>query len=128
MRLLIDTHVFLWLMDSLKKVPDAVQAACGNPSNTLYLSIASVWEMQIKIGKGKLVLRQPLPDILAEQQQENGLLILPVGLEHLWALDELPARHGDLFDRMLIAQAMVENMFLVSADQVFSEYPVKLFW
>jgi len=84
--------------------------------------------MQIKAAKGKLVLRLPLEDIIAAQQRENGIEILPVKLSHLWKLGELPPLHGDPFDRLLVAQAIAEDMFLVSADRVFSEYPARVLW
>ncbi len=73
-------------------------------------------------------MQQPLKAILDEQQQINSMEVLPVKLNHLWRLSDLPRVHNDPFDRLLIAQAIVEDMSLVSADQMFSSYPVKLFW
>lgn len=128
MRLLLDTHALIWWSEQPEKLTSRVYEACHDPNNGLYLSVASVWEMQIKAAKGKLVLRLPLEDIVATQQRENGIEILPVKLPHLWKLGELPPLHGDPFDRLLVAQTKAEDMFLVSADRVFSEYPVKLFW
>lgn len=74
------------------------------------------------------MMRQPLKQILDEQQQSNGMEILPIKLPHLWQLNDLPRVQGGPFDRLLIAQAVAENMHLISADRVFSNYPVKLFW
>ncbi|MCE5182089.1 MAG: type II toxin-antitoxin system VapC family toxin [Betaproteobacteria bacterium] len=128
MNLLLDSHVFLWLMNEPERVPDQVLAMCENGENELYLSVASVWELQIKHALGKLTMRQPLKQILDEQQQSNGMEILSIKLPHLWQLTDLPRVHGDPFDRLLIAQAVVEDMHLISADRVFSSYPVKLFW
>ncbi|MBU1691325.1 MAG: type II toxin-antitoxin system VapC family toxin [Gammaproteobacteria bacterium] len=128
MNLLLDSHVFLWLMNEPERVPDRVLVMCENGENALYLSVASIWELQIKHALGKLTMRLPLKQILDEQQQGNGMGILPIKLPHLWRLTDLPQIHGDPFDRLLIAQAVVEDMHLISADRVFSSYPVKLFW
>ena len=128
MNLLLDSHVFLWLMNEPERVPDQVLIMCENAENTLYLSVASVWELQIKHALGKLTMRQPLKVILDEQQQSNSMEILPIKLTHLWRLADLPRIHNDPFDRLLIAQAVVEDMHLISADRVFSDYPVRLVW
>lgn len=128
MNLLLDSHVFLWLMNEPEKLPHKVLAMCESPENSLHLSAASVWELQIKQTLGKLTMQQPLKAILDEQQQINSLEVLPVKLNHLWRLSDLPRVHNDPFDRLLISQAIVEDMSLVSADQMFSSYPVKLFW
>lgn len=128
MRMLLDTHALIWWSEQPERLPPRVYAACYDPDNSMLLSVASVWEMQIKAAKGKLVLRLPLEDIIATQQRENGIEILPIKLSHLWKLGELSPLHGDPFDSLIIAQAMVEDMFLVSADRVFSEYPVRVLW
>ncbi len=128
MNLLLDSHVFLWLMNEPERVPAPVLTMCENAENTLYLSVASVWELQIKHALGKLTMRQPLKVILDEQQQSNSMEILPIKLTHLWRLADLPRIHNDPFDRLLIAQAVVEDMHLISADRVFSDYPVRLVW
>jgi PIN domain nuclease of toxin-antitoxin system len=93
----------------------------------VWLSVVSVWEILIKAQLGKLSVRLPLPDIVA-QQQANGLQVLPMTLPHSLALEGLPPIHKDPFDRLLIAQAVVEGAELVSADRVFVQYPVRLLW
>lgn len=128
MRLLLDTHAFIWLWEDVSKVPPRVLAACENPENQLYLSIASIWEMQIKVGVGRLSFQQPLPEIIENQKNENGVSILPVSLPHLWQLAALPAHHIDPFDRLLVAQATSEKMALITADRHIAGYPVELFW
>ena len=128
MNLLLDSHVFLWLMNEPERVPGQVLTMCENAENTLYLSVASVWELQIKHALGKLIMRQPLKVILDEQQQSNSMEILPIKLTHQLRLADLPRIHNDPFDRLLIAQAVVEDMRLISADRVFSDYPVRLVW
>ncbi|MDO9303603.1 MAG: type II toxin-antitoxin system VapC family toxin [Anaerolineales bacterium] len=93
----------------------------------LLLSVASIWEMQIKSQLGKLQLRMPLPELIREQQG-NGLEVLPVEPSHIFALDSLPNHHKDPFDRLLIAQAIVEGAALVSADPLVKQYPVSVEW
>jgi PIN domain nuclease of toxin-antitoxin system len=97
-------------------------------SNTLFLSIASIWEIQIKIQIGKFNFKDSLADVVAEQQKKNGLQILPINLSHILELENLPFHHKDPFDRLLIAQANVENMTLISSDPKFSAYSVNLLW
>lgn len=101
---------------------------CQNVDNQLYLSIASVWEMQIKIQLGKLNLRVPLADMLKVQQQENDLNILNITVDHIYQLQNLPFFHNDPFDRLIIAQSSLENMTLVSADGKFKNYDISVLW
>jgi PIN domain nuclease of toxin-antitoxin system len=128
MRLLLDSHVFVWWDISPKKIPQHVSAALVNPSNTILLSVASIWEMQIKIQAGKLHLTRPLRDVVLAQQQTNGMGLMPITADHIWALEPLPWYHKDPFDRVLIAQANTEGTRLVSEDHVFSKYAVDIFW
>jgi len=99
-----------------------------HPTNILLLSVASAWEMQIKLQVGKLKLALPLETIVEGQQQTNRLGILPVTLAHVLALKNLPAHHKDPFDRLLIAQANVEEAALVTNDPVFESYSVQRVW
>jgi PIN domain nuclease of toxin-antitoxin system len=92
------------------------------------LSVASVWEMQIKLQLGKLRLQLPLVEVIEGQRQTNGVEMLPIRLEHVLALETLPPHHKDPFDRLLIAQAQVEDVVLVSGDPVFTRYPIKVIW
>ncbi|WP_020561551.1 type II toxin-antitoxin system VapC family toxin [Methylosarcina fibrata] len=128
MNLLLDTHVFLWLNDTPEKLSPAALAACQDENNTLYLSLASAWEIQIKQQLGKLELSESLHTLVSTQQQQNGLQLLPIELAHIEALSQLPSMHRDPFDRLLIAQSIKEQMQIVSADQVFTGYPVNLIW
>jgi PIN domain nuclease of toxin-antitoxin system len=128
MRLLLDTHAFVWWASNSAKLPPAVRAQCSDPANTLSLSVVSVWEMQIKIQLGKLKVGRPLPDLIEHHRQVNQMQVLPVSLEHVLALDALAVHHKDPFGRLPIAQATVEDVFLVSGVPVFSSYPIKLLW
>jgi PIN domain nuclease of toxin-antitoxin system len=128
MRLLLDTHTFIWWDSDPTRLSQRVAALCQSSSTTLLLSVASVWEMQIKQQLGRLQLRMPLTGLIAAQQQTNGLEVLPVQLDHVLVLGNLPLHHKDPFDRLLICQSQVEDAILVSADSVFSQYPVTVFW
>lgn len=92
------------------------------------MSIASIWEMQIKITIGKLHFDESLSNIVISQRDINDVQILPVELEHIWQLDNLPLHHKDPFDRMLIAQSITENLPIMSIDSVFAQYPVHIIW
>lgn len=128
MNLLLDTPAFLWLMESPEKIPAKVLRACESPANRLLLSLVSIWEMQIKIGLGKLRLNGALSSLVAEQAESNSIEPLPIHLNHLWRLSELPPHHPDPFDRLLVAQAQVEKLTLVTADAAISKYKVNVAW
>jgi len=127
MRLLLDTHAFMWWDSASSRLPAQVRALCHDPATTLLLSVASVWEIQIKLQVGKLNLDRPLAEILTHQVQANQLQVLPVTVEHVIA-QQLPSVHRDPFDRLLVAVARVENATLASGDGIFSRYPVPLIW
>ena len=127
MKVLLDTHTFLWWDGEPEKLSKPALGLCQNPENDLFLSVASVWEMQIKIQLGKLKVNLPL-DNLIHQQEENGIEILPVHISHVFELSNLPSHHKDPFDRLLIAQARIEEMVFVSADPIIVRYPVKVVW
>jgi len=126
MRLLLDTHVFIWWADNPEKLSPAALAALEDEANELLLSVASVWEMQIKIQLGKLKLSLPLKELVKNQQETNNLTVSPVALPHVLALEALPFHHKDPFDRLLIAQSIEQGLTLVTADSQFSAYSVKL--
>ena len=126
MKLLLDTHIFLWWADHPEKLSHAALSALKDEANELLLSVASVWEMQIKIQLGKLKLNLPLKELIKNQQETNELNLLPVELKHVLALDALPLHHKDPFDRLLIAQSIEEDITIVTADSQFSAYQVKL--
>jgi PIN domain nuclease of toxin-antitoxin system len=127
MRGLLDTHTFIWWDSTPSKLSAAALSFLQNRANTILLSVASVWEMVIKIQLGKLTLHAPLVTILT-QQQANGLQILPVALAHVLALESLPTHHKDPFDRLLVAQTKLEADLILSADPVFVRYGVKVLW
>ena len=128
MKLLFDTHAFIWWDGDQSKLSAEALAACQSTENGLHLSLASVWELQIKMQLGKLALRLPLADVLRDQQQQNGLVLEPVTLEDILALSALPALHRDPFDRLIIAQANRGGFHLVTHDPELARYPVAVLW
>jgi PIN domain nuclease of toxin-antitoxin system len=127
MKLLLDTHTFIWWDSDPGRLSAAAIGTLRDPANSVWFSVVNVWEMVIKAQLGKLSLRLPLPDIIA-QQLTNGLHALPVTLAHSLAVEGLPPIHREPFDRLVAAQAIVEGMELVSADAIFSQYPVRVIW
>jgi PIN domain nuclease of toxin-antitoxin system len=127
MKLLLDTHAFIWWDSDPAQLSAAALSALCDPANEVWLSVASVWEMVIKAQLGKLTLRLPLVGIVS-QQQANGLRVLPVTLAHVLAVEGLPPIHKDPFDRVLIAQANVEGAEMVSADAMVRQYSVRVLW
>jgi PIN domain nuclease of toxin-antitoxin system len=126
MKLLLDTHIFIWWADQPEKLSPATLSALEDDANELLLSVVSVLEMQIKIQLGKLKLSLPLKELLKKQQETNDLTVSAVALTHVLALDALPYHHKDPFDRLLIAQSIEEGLTIVTADSQFSSYSVKL--
>ncbi len=122
MKLLLDTHIFIWWQSNPERLSQRSSELCKAPENTLLLSVASVWEAQIKQQIGKLRFKTPLAEIIQAQRDTNGLEILPIRLEHVLFLSSLPMHHGDPFNRILIAQARVEGITLVTADSIFARY------
>ena len=125
MNLLLDTHIFIWAYQTPHKLTPTVLNALNNPANTLILSVVSVWEMQIKAQIGKLHLPLPVEQFVTLQRNLNNIRSLPVFERHVWTLSTLPMHHKDPFDRLLIAQAISENWWLVTADSVFAKYPAQ---
>jgi PIN domain nuclease of toxin-antitoxin system len=128
MNLLLDTQAFLWLDTNEEKLSAAATAACADLDNELWLSVVSVWEMQIKISIGKLRLQRALPEIINDQCSTNGIQILGVELGHAFEVGNLPLHHKDPFDRLLIAQARHEGFPIVSKDPEFARYPISVIW
>ncbi|MBS4099219.1 MAG: type II toxin-antitoxin system VapC family toxin [Sulfuricella sp.] len=128
MRVLLDTHAFRWLNNEPEKCPGNVLDICQNPQTTLLLSLASVWEIQVKYQLGKLPLQVPVRELIETSQFEYGLQLLSIQPRHVYVLENLPDHHRDPFDRLLIAQALSEEIPLVTADRNISRYPLKVVW
>lgn len=128
MKVLFDTHTFIWWDSDIARLSPLVLRLCNDPATIILLSVVSVWEIQIKQQLGKLTLTMPLVDVITSQQQTNGIEVIPVTLAHVLALQNLPTLHKDPFDRLLIAQANVEDAILLSADALIAQYPVTVLW
>jgi PIN domain nuclease of toxin-antitoxin system len=131
MKLLIDTHVLIWLIEGSENLSQVAKAAIEDEDNSLYLSIASLWEMTIKMSLGKLQLGIPLDRVIEDYILPTKIDILPIHLNHLnhlLILRDLPLHHRDPFDRLLISQSQSEELTLVSGDRLFRDYSIQLLW
>ncbi len=128
MKLLFDTHTFIWWDSQPNNLSQTALTLLQDRSNILLLSVISIWEMQIKLQLGKITLNRPLLEIIQNEQKTNQIEVLTVKLTHVLALDSLPIVHEYPFDRLLIAQANVENAALVSCDPIVAQYPVNVIW
>lgn len=128
MRLLLDTHAFLWFVLNDPSLSAAARAIVGDPQNDVLISPATCWEIAIKVSIGKYQLPGPFADFLDDQIARNDLTMLPISVRHTAVVASLPFHHKDPFDRLLIAQAIVENIPLLSVDAVFDSYPVTRLW
>ena len=123
-RILLDTHVFLWALAAPDRLPTSAKTLLNDEGIELLLSVASPWEMAIKVSVGKLHLPCELGQFVAEGCKQIGASLLPVQLTHLSELCRLPWHHGDPFDRMLIAQARADRLQLLSFDSALAAYEV----
>jgi len=128
MKLLLDTHAFLWLNNDVEQLSETVETLCNAGTHEFYLSMASAWEMQIKNQLGKLTLDTSVEELVNKNRQENNIQLIPIELAHISYLKQLPQHHKDPFDRMIIAQAIMESMTIVSVDRVFINYDVNVLW
>jgi PIN domain nuclease of toxin-antitoxin system len=128
MNILLDTHAFIWWNEEDKKIPPSVSLLLKDPANQIWLSMASVWEMQIKIQLGKLKLKRPLSEFIDQEVRINRLRLLSIGLGDIYHLNRLPMHHRDPFDRIIIAQAMGGGFQLVSDDSDIKLYGLSLLW
>lgn len=126
MPLLLDTHIFLWIAQDSHRISATILAELKDPGNQLFLCLASIWEMQIKYAIGRLALPTSVEQFFLIQQRLWNLQVVPIIEQHVWTLGTLPHHHRDPFNRMLIAQAIHDNLTLVSVDKIFTQYPVTL--
>lgn len=123
---LLDTHALIWLHENNASLPETIRQLFGETESILYVSIATLWEMQIKVQRGKLNV--DVNELWEQQQHVNDLVELAVKFKHVKELGQLPLIHGDPFDRILIAQARVEQLTLLSSDKDVQSYDVKWLW
>ena len=127
MKLLLDTHTIMWFLNKDAQLSETSLRAIENPANTKYVSMASLWEMAIKINLGKLEIRVSLSEF-ETFIKNKGIHILALAFNHIDYLQNLPYHHKDPFDRLLIAQAKVEQMAIISKDKEFHAYDIQLVW
>lgn len=128
MDLLLDTHTLLWYYLDDPKLSNTARTFVAGPANRVFVSPATHWEIAIKIGTGKYSLTVPFAQFIQEAIHDNGFSVLPIEPCHTEQVISLPKHHNDPFDRLLIAQAMVEQMPIVSADTAFDPYAIKRIW
>lgn len=128
MNLLLDTHTFLWMSLDDPQLSGTAREQLSDTENELYLSPASYWEIAIKISIGKYNLTEPLAAFVKREIIANNLKVLPIDVEHTAEVSTLPFHHKDPFDRMLIAQSVIERFPLVSRDVIFDQYGVVRIW
>lgn len=124
MKLLLDSHVVLWMYGDPDRLSARARGLLADPANELVLSVVVGWELGIKLARGKLRLPQPLEDFLLDRIQRDRLVVLPIELAHVLDCVALPPHHADPFDRMLVAQARSEELRLLTADPQISRYDV----
>ena len=129
MRLLLDTHAFLWFVLNDSSLSGSARAMIADPNNEVLLSPASYWEIAIKVSIGKYLLpARDFGDFMERQITANNFQVLPISVRHAALVSTLPFHHRDPFDRLLIAQAMVEAIPILSVDTAFDAYPVTRLW
>ena len=128
MKVLLDTHALIWFIGGDKQFSEKARTELAGQQEGVFVSIASIWEMAIKLGLGKLRLRLRLEDELLAFLEQNGFKILPIEYAHVARVASLPSKHKDPFDRLLVAQTLIEDMTLVSQDSNLDGYGIKRLW
>jgi PIN domain nuclease of toxin-antitoxin system len=128
MKILLDTHAFLWAITEDAQLSVRAREIFTARTSELFLSVASIWEILIKVQLKKLPLSKPVVPFLREQLANNNIHVLPIVLDHVARLEDLPVHHRDPFDRILVAQSMEEGWPLLSADPLLARYPAELIW
>ncbi len=128
MSLLLDTHAFLWWIGDDSRLSPRAAALIADGSNQVHVSAATAWEIVVKKGLGRVEVPEPVDRFLVAQLEANSFLPLPIQMRHALGLSKLPDVHRDPFDRILVAQAVAENLILVSGDQVLRRYPATIEW
>jgi PIN domain nuclease of toxin-antitoxin system len=127
MKAILDTHAFLWALAGDARMSRHARDIFAGPAD-LSLSIASIWEILIKVQSGKLNFPRPAGPYVLSKLAENRIECLPITIDHLLALERLPMHHRDPFDRMLIAQSLQDNLPVITSDPLFARYSVQIIW
>ncbi len=121
MKYLIDTHIFIWFVENLPNLSQSIKNLIEDENNEIFISIASLWEISIKTSINKLQLNRKYEEIL-DVLRDNSIEILPINFSHTVENNKLPFHHRDPFDRIIVSQAIVENLDFISADEIFDDY------
>ena len=127
MKAILDAHAFLWALAGDARMSRHARDVFAGSAD-LWLSIASIWEILIKVQSGKLNFPRPAGPYVLSRLAENRIKTLPISIDHLLAFERLPMHHRDPFDRMLIAQSIEQNLPVITADPLFKAYPVQVIW
>jgi PIN domain nuclease of toxin-antitoxin system len=125
---LLDTHAFLWWVEDDARLSAAAREAISRTDNRILLSVVSVWEILVKAALGRLTVDGAVGERIPEQIDRNGFEVLPVHLRHALRLGRLPEVHRDPFDRMLVAQAIEDDLPFITGDRAVSRYPIEVVW
>jgi PIN domain nuclease of toxin-antitoxin system len=128
MKILLDTHTFLWFIEGNLNLSNIARNLIEDQNNQRFLSVASLWEMSIKVSIGKLELGMAFPELVKREVYGNAIKLLSIQPNHLDELAKLPFHHKDPFDRLIIAQSLTENISLLTKDSAFDSYPVTVLW
>ena len=128
MKALLDTHALLWWLIDSDQLSDRARGSIANSRTELHWSAASSWELAIKAGLGRLTLPEPPRSLIPRVLQEQAIHPLEITHAHALAVADLPRHHRDPFDRLLVAQAQLEKLAIVSADPIFAKYGTELIW
>lgn len=128
MNFLIDTHCWLWWLSEPERLNPTARRRIANRRNAIFFSAGSAWEIAIKAGLGKLKLSEPAADYVPTRVSGQGMIPLPINQRHALQLERMPLHHRDPFDRILIAQAQIEGLAVLTADPQFRSYDVKILW
>ncbi|OFX28135.1 MAG: twitching motility protein PilT [Bacteroidetes bacterium GWA2_31_9] len=128
MKLLLDTHTFLWFINDDKRLSLKAKELISKPNNIRYLSYASIWEIAIKSSLGRIEIPIDFEKFIEEQLKINNILIFPFSISHLAKVKELPFIHKDPFDRIIISQSIIENVSILGIDSVFDKYGITRIW
>ena len=128
MKVLLDTHTFLWFIMGNERLSKDARACIEDLNNEKYISIVSLWEIAIKTSLGKMGLSGSFETVIPKQLEKNGFEVFGITFEHLVLVSSLPFYHRDPFDRLIIAQSLVDNMSIIGVDTIFDSYSVSRVW
>lgn len=128
MRMLLDTHTFLWFVTDSPRLSDRARAVIRHSEVDAVISTATLWEMAIKVSRNRLTFDKPFEQFIPEQLKHNDIDVLRISFEHVAEVARLPHHHGDPFDRLMIAQLIIEQIPIVGVDQAFDAYTINRIW